>query len=193
MTRSTGVRRLLAVLLCVTLIASCITVAGVAAVSGAARGFEGQTVGADLALSNPYGNTMQVSDAQAHEGSRSLLVHTGKSGGSNRPQLLMQGASGQDFKTQAGGEYQISFWYYVPSGQSTQADQLMLWVGTKGEDKTAFSAGSDSEAGSKKGHLLTLPITMPARSQAATRTRGLRWRCPSGIAGSASSSPCGTR
>ena len=173
MTRSTGVRRLLAVLLCVTLIASCITVAGVAAVSGAARGFEGQTVGADLALSNPYGNTMQVSDAQAHEGSRSLLVHTGKSGGSNRPQLLMQGASGQDFKTQAGGEYQISFWYYVPGGQSTQADQLMLWVGTKGEDKTAFSAGSDSEAGSKKGHLLTLSDNNTGEITGGDKNQGL--------------------
>ena len=154
MTRSTGVKRLLAVLLCAALIASCITVAGVAAVSGAARGFEGQTVGADLALSNPYKNTMQVSDAQAHDGSRSLLVHTGSSGGSSRPQLLMQGASGQDFKTQAGGEYQISFWYYVPAEQNVT--QLLCWFGAKnGNDKTAFSGWTDSDPNSKKGHLLS--------------------------------------
>ena len=154
MTRSTGVKRLLAVLLCAALIASCITVAGVAAVSGAARGFEGQTVGADLALSNPYKNTMQVSDAQAHDGSRSLLVHTGSSGGSSRPQLLMQGASGQDFKTQAGGEYQISFWYYVPAEQNVT--QLLCWFGAKnGNDKTAFSGWYDADPNSKKGHLLS--------------------------------------
>ena len=44
----------------------------------------------------------------------------------------------------------------MPGTQSATVDQLSLWVGTKGEDKTAFNAGGDGETGSKKDHLLTL-------------------------------------
>ena len=114
--RSTA-KKLLAILLSLTLIASCVVVAGVAAKAEGARGFEKDALDTQLALGNTYGNTMTVSSAQAHGGSQSLLVHTGKSGGSNRPQLLMQGSDGNDFKTAAGQKYRISFWYYAPSEQ----------------------------------------------------------------------------
>ena len=172
--RSTA-KNLLAILLSLTLIASCVVVAGVgAATAGASWGsFDGGTVGDDLALSNANGNTMKVSDAQAHSSTQSLLVYTGKSGGSNRPQLLLKDADGNDFKTAAGKKYRIGFWYYVPGAQSATVDQLSLWVGTKGEDKTAFNAGSDSEAGSKKGHLLTLSGTSAGTVSGDAGNQGL--------------------
>ena len=172
--RSTA-KKLLAILLSLTLIASCVVVAGVgAATAGASWGsFDGGTVGDDLALSNANGNTMKVSDAQAHSSTQSLLVYTGKSGGSNRPQLLLKDADGNDFKTAAGKKYRIGFWYYVPGAQSATVDQLSLWVGTKGEDKTAFNAGSDSEAGSKKGHLLTLSGTSTGTVSGDAQNQGL--------------------
>ena len=151
--RSTA-KKLLAILLSLTLIASCVVVAGVAAKAEGARGFEKDALDTQLALGNTYGNTMTVSSAQAHGGSQSLLVHTGKSGGSNRPQLLMQGSDGNDFKTAAGQKYRISFWYYAPSEQGIT--QLLFWFGAKdNDDKTAFSGMTNADPGSKAGHLFS--------------------------------------
>ena len=132
MNNQSTAKKLLAILLSLTLIASCVVVAGVAAETESASwgSFEGQPVGANLSMNS---NHMTVTSEQFYDGAQSLKVVSTDNRGNMRAQLLLKDADGNTIPVKAGQRVTVSFWYYIQPDDTAISNGLSYWIAAADE------------------------------------------------------------
>lgn len=154
MTKQTHLKRMLAILVSVALLASCISVAGWSvAAAETVWDLENEAVG-DTNLSLYTGDSIKVSDAMNHTtgGGKSLKFETAQTAGGARAQLFIKDSTGNVVTVAKDEEVEVSFWVYVPAqeaftnpGGNNQANTLRLWL-TAGNGTTAYADGNAKNA-----------------------------------------------
>ncbi len=117
MSKNSGMKRVLSVLLTLVLLLSSMAVAGVSA-GGTERSwtFESETVGSTLDLNTTSTEVITVTDEAKHAGSHAVRVNSSDSSGSTRAQMNVKDDNGTLVQVEAGKDYSLSFWVMVPQG-----------------------------------------------------------------------------
>ncbi len=154
MTKQTQLKRMLAILISVVLLVSCISVAGwTVAAAETVWDFEDEAIdNANLSLYTS--DTIKVSDEKNHTtgGGKSLKFATDQTAGGARAQLFLEDGNGNIITVNQDEEVEVSFWVYVPAQESFTNtslpginNTLRLWL-TAGNGTGAYGSGGEKDA-----------------------------------------------
>lgn len=128
---------------------------------------ENETVGADLALTNSYGNTVTVMEDAAVADGQFIKVSAQNTDGSRIPQVLVKDDTGAYVRTEKGKKYRVTFKYYASTGLTGMG----FWLASTPDQPTAAFEGTDGDSTSKRGHVLALLYADIQLSNAQTANR----------------------
>ncbi len=146
MTKHTQLKRVLAILVSVALLVSCISIAGwTVAAAETVWTFEDETIGQNLSLFTT--DTMAPSTEENHTegGSKSVKVTSTQNFGNDRAQMIIMDGNGNAVTVAKDEIVQVSFWVYLPT-QSAYNGNLRMWLTATNNDAVHSSANPKNDA-----------------------------------------------
>jgi len=140
MKKTSGVRRLLSIVLSTVLLFSALAIIEVSA-SSDVWGFETDTLGENLSLSTTY--TAVPTDTVSHSGSRSLLLNGSKKAAAQRPQVTLKKGTGETVSVVEGGVYNVTFYVLLP--EDAPDNRFFYWL-TATDSTVAYTTTDEKNA-----------------------------------------------